>query len=788
MHAGLWSCEARVTSPAISPPAREGTPPAAAAQLFDRAPNVLVPLLVLTLPLEFTQKFTALSVVQVSRVVIAACLVTLLAQKAFGLREVRLPPMRVWLPVVCFIGYAAVSAAFSGSLPGMKTVAAMVVYSFMALALYNWCGTVWDQSRFWTWLAISVIAVSIVGLVEAVTGKLIWNAPKSGFPRINSTFKDPNIYARFLSFGAVASVVLASRIRAGARAVLVAALILAAAALPFTFSRQGWVLGALVLLLAAVMAADRRRALGLVALAFITFAAVALLDPQVRDRWSVLGDILTTARPRVYSGALAFVNVLPLDTARRYLVAAGFQMFYDHPLFGVGFGNFPASMLGAYAGFIAGDSKTIDSHTSFVTIIAELGLVGLALAAWWAFEFLRSTVKSFGSPVRRPFVTTALLALLLILLVSQLEGRFLEEPYLWLFLGVALGAQRIDESSESRQRGAARIALVHDIAGVARIQAQLLRGAGHDVDMIPLPEVGASWTWPAKALAIPVRLALYVPAISRLRTNRYDVVHIHWLSQGIVGLLSGREFFAQAHGSDLHVNLGNPLLRWLTRSVLEKAKAVFYVTPNLPAYVPAYGSKLRYLPNPIPVDDTSATPPISVHRVLIFTRLAGVKGIDKIFPAVDRLRDSVEVTAIESGPLAGEYVQRYQGSVQFVRPVPHDEVRAFLGQFDVVIGQMNQGSLGLSELEAMAVGRPVITGIDWGLYPEDPPPVIAAGNAGEIVQAVERLRGDAAELARLSREGREWVQRTHGYARHLQLLENAYFGGDVDAVPTPITR
>ncbi|HVC77913.1 MAG TPA: O-antigen ligase family protein [Candidatus Micrarchaeaceae archaeon] len=775
-----------MTSQTISARGVEGTPNPV-ANLFLQAPSLLVPLLILTLPLEFTQKFTPLSVVQLSRLVMAVCLVTLFVQKAFGLREVRLPPMRLWIPVVSFIAYAALSAALSRSLPGLKTVAAMVVYSFVALAMYNWCATVWDQDRFWTWLAISVIAVSIVGLIEAVTGTLIWNAPNSGVRWVNSTFKDPNTYARFLTFGAVASVVLASRPRANARAVLITALMLAAAALPFTFSRQGWVLGALVLLLAVVMAVERRRALGLVALAFIAFAAVALLDPQVRDRWSVLGEILTTAPPRVYSGALAFVNLLPLDTVRRYLVAAGFQMFYDHPIFGVGFGNFPSSMLGAYSGFIAGNSKTIDSHTSFVTIIAELGLVGLALAAWWAFEFVRSSVSSFRSQVRRPYVTAALLALLLILLVSQLEGRFLEEPYLWLFLGAALGAQRIDESSAAR-RSAARIALVHDIAGVAKIQAQLLRGAGHEVDMIALPEVGAAWRWPAKALAIPVRLVLYAPAISRLRTKRYDVIHIHWLSQGIVGLLSGRQFFAQAHGSDLHVNLGNPLLLRVTRSVLEGAKAVFYVTPNLPAYVPAYESKLRYLPNPILVGETAEAPPASVRSVLIFTRLAEVKGVDKIFPAVDRLRDSVEVTAIESGPLSIEYVQRYTGSVRFVLPVPHDEVRAFLGQFDVVIGQMNQGSLGLSELEAMAVGRPVITGIDWSLYPEDPPPVIAAGNADEIVEAVERLRGDAAELARLSREGRDWVERNHGYARHLQLLESAYFGGDVDMVPTPMTR
>ena len=43
----------------------------------------------------------------------------------------------------------------------------------------------------------------------------------------------------------------------------------------------------------------------------------------------------------------------------------------------------------------------------------------------------------------------------------------------------------------------ARIALVHDIAGVAAAQAEILRKAGHDVDQIPLPAYGASWRWPA---------------------------------------------------------------------------------------------------------------------------------------------------------------------------------------------------------------------------------------------------------------------------------------------------
>src|SRR2546430_16959640 len=84
----------------------------------------------------------------------------------------------------------------------------------------------------------------------------------------------------------------------------------------------------------------------------------------------------------------------------------------------------------------------------------------------------------------------------------------------------------------------ARIALVHDIAGVATVQAELLRGAGHDVEQIALPTHGASWKWPAKALAAPVRLAAFVPTILKPRRGRYATLHLHLLSQGWGGGLA----------------------------------------------------------------------------------------------------------------------------------------------------------------------------------------------------------------------------------------------------------
>ena len=324
----------------------------------------------------------------------------------------------------------------------------------------------------------------------------------------------------------------------------------------------------------------------------------------------------------------------------------------------------------------------------------------------------------------------------------------------------------------------ARIALVHDIAGVAAIQAGILRRAGHEVDQIALPEWGAAWRWPAKAFSLPVRVAAYAPEIGRLRSGRYDVVHIHWLAQGIVGILAGGQFFAQAHGSDLHLNMNNAAYRRVTRAVLRRAKAVFYVTPNLRAFMRDFDSKLRFLPNPVDVDTIapSAAGRPQVTRALIFTRIDPVKGVDRIFPAAERLSRIVQVTAPDWGPLKDDYMARYGRWVEFAPHVPHSDIGAFVQRFDVVVGQMRQGILSLSEIEAMAAARPVVTGIDRSLYTDDQPPVIDANGPDEIVAAVERLKADPREAARLGDEGRAWVRRNHSYERHLKVLEETYFG------------
>jgi len=211
-------------------------------------------------------------------------------------------------------------------------------------------------------------------------------------------------------------------------------------------------------LIALALAADRKRALALGAVALIAFSSTTLISPDARDRlMTAVHAVVATGNAAVHpnpappgsSGANVptlkrITNYLPLDEQRRYLIAAGLQMFIDHPITGVGFGGFQHSFLTQYKYFQVKGYQDSLSHTSVVTILAEQGLVGFLLLLVFFTQFLREITISGRRG--RPQAVWSLLPAALIAVIfvdSQVEARLFTEPYLWVFLGLVYSAYRI---------------------------------------------------------------------------------------------------------------------------------------------------------------------------------------------------------------------------------------------------------------------------------------------------------------------------------------------------------
>jgi putative inorganic carbon (hco3(-)) transporter len=410
--------------------------------------RVLLVAWVLTLPLEFTKIYFPNQLFEVSRVVLVLCLATFAVQIVVERRELRVPMSASTIGLALYTLYAVVSSFAVGSAEGIRTALSMVAYLLMMLTLFNWVHTEQEHRRIWTALAVSAIIISAVGLVLHLTGSYIWNAPNAGVLRVNATFHDPNIFARFLAFSTLTMVLLAADLEATLiqRGLWVAGAMAAALAFPFTYSRATWGITLVVALVVIAVSRRKMRTVGLAGLAVAIFAGISVIDPSVLSRAALLAQNLESPfkNPVFAERApwLRFLSVLPLDSVRQYLIGSGLIMFVEHPIFGIGFGTFSQSLLGPYAGLVPPGVDDTASHTSLVTVMAETGLLGLAIVLVIVLSFVRSTWQATTrSKSERALVLAPAIALLVILLTSQLSGRLFEEPYLWLFLGLAFSAQ-----------------------------------------------------------------------------------------------------------------------------------------------------------------------------------------------------------------------------------------------------------------------------------------------------------------------------------------------------------
>jgi hypothetical protein len=337
-------------------------------------------------------------------------------------------------PVAAFVGFDSVSLLWSEDVRQGAIELLFFVLPFGLLAL---CLARLLWSRRWVLalyvqLALMGLVFAVVGIVQYGSRNIFWNpkvkvdnayAPNGWFYRVNSVFYDPSIYGRFLVVAIVASLVVVMRRRSDPLWAIAAVLTLGitwAGLLP-SFSQSSFIALFAAVLLAAVFA-WRMRSLLVVA------AAVGLL----------LGA--TVASPTVRHKA----SLSHITSGRSTLATKGIKIAYHHPVAGVGVGGFKHAYANV-AHLRGAEPKAAASHTTPITVAAELGLVGFALllwlvgtALWTAFRRQR---EGFDGAARLVFG----LALVAILVHCLFYNDLFEDPTFWGLLAlVAVGARQVE--------------------------------------------------------------------------------------------------------------------------------------------------------------------------------------------------------------------------------------------------------------------------------------------------------------------------------------------------------
>lgn len=150
-------------------------------------------------------------------------------------------------------------------------------------------------------------------------------------------------------------------------------------------------------------------------------------------------------------------------------------------------------------------------------------------------------------------------------------------------------------------------------------------------------------------------------------------------------------------------------------------------------------------------------------RVVHATNHAAVKGSDAVIRAMQALRDDgvdIELMLLER--------------------VSHEEAIAALAGADIVVDQLLFG-YALAALEAMALGKVVITGVDddpiyesyrqRGLLSDSP---LINANPATIQSVLRHLVDRREDLNSIGRRCRAYVERVHGPAQTVELFEEIY--------------
>lgn len=304
------------------------------------------------------------------------------------------------------------------------------------------------------WVGVALIPLT---LYEGMTRHFIWRGylAEGEIARVNATFVDPNIFARYLVLAIVANLILQYLTTVPRkRSVYFGSLLGLLGALAITLSRSGVLTLVLVLGLMILLVPRQRMA-----------QPIALMG--------LIGVVIVAMRPTVWQRLLTFREGFgALDAQRAYLWKVSWAMFVDHPIFGVGLGGFQKMFLTPrYISFktvIPYVEGVTVSHTTVLTIAAELGLMGLVALAWVWLALVRvlRRLRREGTKHRAPTSKDGLdrlqrastcqdsldrngleryirgvgyfLWIATVFISSQAEARFFEDPMIWISMGMML--------------------------------------------------------------------------------------------------------------------------------------------------------------------------------------------------------------------------------------------------------------------------------------------------------------------------------------------------------------
>ncbi len=263
------------------------------------------------------------------------------------------------------------------------------------------------------------------------------------------------------------------------------------------------------------------------------------------------------------------------------------------------------------------------------------------------------------------------------------------------------------------------------------------------------------------------------------RTGGFTHLHVHYATFAYLADLAGISYSLHVHGGDVLLDLDRQLKRHLVSRALRRARRVAVSTPDLLLPTQALRPDAVYIANPMEIPPgMRAWPQSQRPRIALLSKMDQLKGWPEqvaLLEALVRRLPEMEVSFLAHGQLPDQERERLSNRLYALggRVTPPLSAEAFLrhvADHHFALGQLEVGSLGMSEMQAMALGVPTIARASAHVSIGNRPPVIPPDEAPARVHALWVEGAEAS--AQWGQEARAFLTKYHHPEQSLRTLES----------------
>lgn len=323
-----------------------------------------------------------------------------------------------------------------------------------------------------------------------------------------------------------------------------------------------------------------------------------------------------------------------------------------------------------------------------------------------------------------------------------------------------------------------------NLANVPYLFCSALRDAGVPVELY----IGKISNRSEEPLSKQAWVHSYRSAADRIRhladISRADCLHTYAGSSMYLQFL-GKPFVIYATGSDLHeLPYQKGSHGMLMRRSLKLALRVLFSNVHLLPDVEKLGlsGKAMFIPQPIDAAqfgknaaEIGGEKPLFVCPSRIDFAVKGQDIVLKAFSEYKKGGGRGTLLMFDWGPDAKRAKKESAGikGLEFRKPIGREDLLGLYAAADVVIDQFKLKALGLTSLEGMASGKPVVVCANRELHRRtygEEPPVLDACSWEEILEAMQNEK----KWAATGKKAREWIKKYHDPRKIAKELISIY--------------